>query len=76
VGGDINLTHGSVPDNTEAIFLDGVRIDNNIFRLGLRIEPVRDFIFDFIYEFNNEKNISKGTAFNLSYGEIKFTLNY
>ena len=76
VGGDINLTHGTKPENTEALFLDGIRIDNNIFQLGLRIEPIRDFIFDFIYEFNNEKNLSEGTRFNQSYGEIKFTLNY
>lgn len=76
VGGDINLTHGTVPENTQAIFLDGIRINNNIFQLGLKIEPIRDFIFDIIYEVNNEKNISKGTTFNQSYGEIKFTLNY
>jgi hypothetical protein len=76
VGGDINLTHGIVPENTQTIFLDGIRIDNNIFQMGFRIEPIRDFIFDFIYEYNREKNLSEGTTFNQSYGEIKFTLNY
>ena len=76
VGGDINLTHGVNPENTEAIFLDGIRINNNVYRFGFRIEPIRDFIFDFIYEYDQERNITKDKTFDQSYGEIKFMLNY
>jgi len=76
VGGDINLTHGENPENTEAIFLDGIRINNNVYMFGFRVEPIRDFIFDFIYEYNHEHNISTNMTFDQSYGEIKFTLNY
>jgi hypothetical protein len=76
VGGDINLTHGENPENTEAIFLDGIRINNNVYMFGFRVEPIRDFIFDFIYEYNHEHNISRNMTFDQSYGEIKFTLNY
>jgi hypothetical protein len=76
VGGDVNLTHGENPVNKDAIFLDGIRINDNLFHIELRIEPIRDFIFDFLYEFNNEKNLSEDTTVNTSYGEIRFTLNY
>ncbi|HSR17499.1 MAG TPA: hypothetical protein VLM39_05325, partial [Ignavibacteriaceae bacterium] len=76
VGGDLNLTHGQNPENQEALFLDGIRFNNQIFQVGLRIEPVRDFIFDIIYDYDKEENISEGSSRNQSYGMIKFTLNY
>jgi hypothetical protein len=76
VGGDISLTHGANPIDENAIFLDGIRIDNHIINWNLRIEPVRDFIFEIIYNFNHEKNITYDLTSDRSYGEIKFTLNY
>lgn len=76
VGGDIYLTHGSKPENDEAVFLDGIRIDNHIINFNLRIEPVRDFIFEIIYNLNHQKNITNILTDDRSYGEIKFTLNY
>ena len=76
VGGDIYLNHDSRPENDKAYFLDGVRINNNIFEIGLRIEPVRDFIFDIIYNYNVEKNLTTGEKINTSYGYIRFSLEY
>ena len=76
VGGDLNITHGQNPEKQDAIFLDGIRFNTHIFNLGIRIEPIRDFIFDIIYEYDNEENISEGGSKNQSYGMIKFTLNY
>ncbi len=76
VGGDVNISHGTNPDNPDAIFLDGIRFNNNIFQFGLRIEPIRDFVFDVIYEYDKEENVSEGGSLNQSYGMIKFTLNY
>ncbi|MEJ2104169.1 MAG: capsule assembly Wzi family protein [Ignavibacteriaceae bacterium] len=76
VGGDVNLTHGENPQYKEALFLDGIRVNNNVFRFGLRVEPIRDFIFYILYEYNNERNITAGTTLNQSYGEFRFTLNY
>jgi hypothetical protein len=76
VGGDLNISHGTNPENPDAIFLDGIRFSNNIFQFGLRIEPIRDFVFDVIYEYDKEENISEGISRNQSYGMIKFTLNY
>ncbi len=76
VGGDIYLSHGSNPENTTAIFLDGVRINNDVFEIGMRIEPARDFIFDIIYNYNIESNLTNGIKDYLSHGFIRFTLNY
>jgi hypothetical protein len=76
VGGDIYLSHGQNPENTTAIFLDGVRINNDVFEIGLRIEPARDFIFNIIYNYNIESNLTKGINDYLSYVFIRFTLNY
>jgi len=76
VGGDLNISHGTNPENPDAIFLDGIRFSNQIFQFGLRVEPIRDFIFDIIYEYDKEENISEGGSRNQSYGMIKFTLNY
>ena len=70
------MTHGRNPENTEAIFLDGIRFDNNILGFGLRIEPIRDFIFDFIYEYDREKNITDEEITEQNYGFVKFSLRY
>jgi hypothetical protein len=74
VGGDIFLSHGSNPENTTATFLDGIRINNDIVEVGLRLEPVRDFIFDVVYNYNIENNLTEGMKNYLSYGYIKFSL--
>ena len=76
VGGDLNISHGPNPENENAYFLDGIRFNNNIFQLGLRIEPIRDFVFDIIYHFNQEKNLTEGKINKESYGLIKFQLGY
>ena len=76
VGGDLEINHGSQPQSETAIFLEGIRIDNNIFEVGLRVEPIRDFIFYFIYNYDYEKNLTLGGFNKQSYGLIKFQLGY
>ena len=76
VGGDIFVTHGYDPENENAYFLDGIRINNNIFILDLRIEPIRGYIFDFIFKYNLENNLTYGTNRGISYGVINFNLAY
>ena len=76
VGGDMNISHGTNPENKEAIFLDGVRFNNNILQMNLRVEPIRDFIFNFIYSYNHEKNLTNGVLNKQSYGEFKFQMGY
>lgn len=76
VGGDIFLSHPEIVENKTAKFLDGERINYSHFILGFRIEPVREFYFDFYYNYLSSKNISRSLTENLSYGLIKFTLEY
>jgi hypothetical protein len=74
VGGDVFVSHGSNPENTTAKFLDGIRINNDIVEVGLRVEPVRDFIFDVVYNYNIENNLTEGIKSYLSYGYVRFSL--
>ena len=76
VGGDIAQTHGHFLSTDRAYFLDGERVNNNFFCLGLRIEPIRDFIFDISYNFNQQKNVSQNTTNQINYALFKFTLEY
>jgi hypothetical protein len=76
VGGDLNISHGTEPENENAYFLDGERFNNNIFQIDVRVEPIRDFVFDIIYNYNQEKNLTEGSIVKQSYGLLKFTLNY
>lgn len=76
VGGDIFLSHPDIVENKTAKFLDGERINFSHFILGFRIEPVREFYFDFLFNYISSKNSSRSSTENLSYGLIKFTLEY
>jgi Capsule assembly protein Wzi len=76
VGGDIALSHGYVLETDRAYFLDGDRVNTNFFSAGLRIEPIRDFIFDISYNYSNQQDLAKNTTNKLSYALIKFTLEY
>lgn len=75
VGGDIFVSHESRSSDT-AVFLDGIRINIDVVQVGLRIEPIRDFIFDIIYNYSIQNNITEGYKKDFSYGLIKFTLEY
>lgn len=76
VGSDIFLTHGEVPGNTHYYFLDGVRVNKNIFKFGIRIEPVRDFIFDISYNHILTDYVTEKIKSDLNYLLFKFTLEY
>lgn len=76
VGGDIAVSHGESPASDRAFFLDGERVNNSFFSTGIRIEPIRDFIFDLSYNFSYHNNLTKKISDNLSYALLKFTLEY
>lgn len=75
VGGDIFVSHESRLSDT-AIFLDGIRINVDEVQVGLRIEPVRDFVFDIIYNYSIQNNLSEGYKKDFSYGLIIFSFEY
>ena len=76
VGGDIFVSHEVAREEDTAIFLDGIRIDTDVFQAGIRIEPCRDFVFDIIYNYSIQNNLTKNFKDDFSYGLIKFTLEY
>ncbi|MCH9030050.1 MAG: hypothetical protein IH819_10665 [Bacteroidetes bacterium] len=75
VGGDLFVSHES-RQSDKVVFLDGIRINTDIFQVGFRIEPIRDFIFDIIYNYRIDDNITKGYKKDFSYGLIKFSFEY
>ena len=76
VGGDIALTHGYVLTTDRAYFLDGERVNTNFFSVGVRVEPIRDFIFDISYNLNKSTNTTKNISSDLNYALFRFTLEY
>ncbi len=76
VGSNIFLTHGEIPDTSHFYFLDGIRVNQNIFRFGIRIEPIRDFIFDISYNHIFGTTIFRVVKSDLNYLLFKFTLEY
>ncbi len=75
VGGDLFVSHES-RQSDKAVFLDGIRINTDIFQVGFRIEPIRDFIFDVIYNYRIDDNLTQGYKKDFSYGLIKFSFEY
>lgn len=76
VGGDIFLSHPDIVENKTAKFLDGERVNTSHLILGFRIEPIRAFYFDIFFNYISLENLTKSLTENLSYGLIKFTLEY
>jgi len=76
VGGDIALTHGFALTTDRAFFLDGEKVNTNIFSLGFRIEPIRDFIFDISYNYNKLDNTTKNISSEINYALFKLTIEY
>ncbi|HEX7357354.1 MAG TPA: capsule assembly Wzi family protein [Ignavibacteriaceae bacterium] len=76
VGGDIALSHGYILQTDRAYFLDGERVNTNYYSVGLRIEPIRDFIFDISYNQKSSSNITKNFTSKLTYALLRFTLEY
>lgn len=75
-GGDPLFAHRLSIDPEHIDFLDGERINQNIFTLNFRIEPVRELFFDFAYKYIIEKNLTKETSFYSSYAFIKMTFDF
>ena len=76
VGGDIALSHGYENFNTKAYFLDGEKLNTNFLSIGIRVEPIRDFIFDVSYNYSNQKNLAKNLSDEIGYALFRFTLEH
>lgn len=75
-GGDYMIGHRELVDAKYINFLDGERINQNIFSFNFRIEPVREVWFDFYYKYIAEKNVTKETSLNTSIAYIRMMFNF
>lgn len=69
-GGDPFITH-RISDPVKIKFLDGERINTNIFTFDFRLEPVRQFVFNLVFKEIMKKNITSDVSNNSSYGYLK-----
>ncbi len=70
-GGDAFVTHRDIVDPMRIEFLDGERINQNIFTFSVRYEPFRNFIFDLFIRETMSKNITRDITNNSSYGYLR-----
>lgn len=70
-GGNAFVPHRGGIDPVQIEFLDGERINTNIFTLGFRFEPVRQFVFDLVFKEVMKKNITHNISDNSSYAYLK-----
>ncbi len=70
-GGDAFVPHRTNIDPVRIEFLDGERINTNIFTIGFRFEPVRQFIFDLVLVEVMKKNITHDISDNSGYAYLK-----
>ena len=75
-GGDPLFAYRMEIDPEHIDFLDGERINQNIFTMNFRVEPVRELFFDFAYKYIIEKNLTKETSLYSSYAFIKMTFDF
>ncbi len=74
--GDITHSHGYALETDRAYFLDGDRVNTNFFSTGVRVEPIRNFIFDVSYNYLDQQNLAKNISDKESYLLFKFTFEY
>ena len=70
-GGDAFFPHRDGFDPVNIEFLDGERINQNIFTLNIKLEPWRNFIFDLFLRESMNKNITRYITKNSSYGYLR-----
>ncbi len=70
-GGDPFIPYRGNIDPLHISFLDGERINKNIFTFLIHTEPIREVYFDLLFRIIDEKNITRETNSMQNYGYIK-----
>lgn len=70
-GGDVFVAHRDNIDPVNIEFLDGERINTNIFTFGMRYEPIRQVFLDLVFRQIIQKNATRDISNNSSYGYLK-----
>lgn len=76
VGGNVYNAYRDGVDNSEAYFMDGVRVNNYLLGINIRYEPLKNYVFNFNYTADLEKNLTNGTEDNSGFGYVKFSFGY
>lgn len=76
VGGDVNLPYNRTLDGEDKPFLAGERVNTGIFSANLKVEPLRDYVFDFGYILRNVENVTKNTSSKQSFGFVRLYISY
>ncbi|MFA7228073.1 MAG: capsule assembly Wzi family protein [Melioribacteraceae bacterium] len=75
-GGDVLVSHRTNVDPVRIEFLDGDRINTNIFTVNFKFEPVRQFIFDLTFKGIMRKNITYDLSDNSSYAFLRLMFEF
>lgn len=75
-GGDFMIGHRELIDAKYINFLDGERINQNIFSFNFKIEPVREVWFDLFYKYIAERNVTKETSLITSFAYLRMMFNF
>jgi hypothetical protein len=76
VGGDVFEPFRPGTDSDIANFLDGERVNTDIAQISLRLEPIRNFVFDINYAYRKDTNLDKDIINDTSFGSIKLSIDY
>lgn len=75
-GGDFMIGHRELIDAKYIDFLDGERINQNIYSFNFRIEPIREVWFDLFYKYIAERNVTRDTSVNTSFACLRMMFNF
>ncbi|MBS1492573.1 MAG: hypothetical protein JST55_03630 [Bacteroidetes bacterium] len=76
VGGDVFQTYRYDIDPEDMYFLDGERVNTNVYAMDLKYEPITGFNFHLVYNYIGMSNITKDTFSDVSFAYLKFNLEY
>ena len=75
-GGDYMVPWREGIDAKYIDFLEGERINQNIFAVSFRIEPVREIYFDLLYKFVSQKNLTNKISENSSFAYLQMMFEF
>jgi Capsule assembly protein Wzi len=76
VGGNVYDPFIPDVDSDHAYFLDGIRINEDLFKFNISYEPLKNYIFDLNYVYDINDNLTNGNKSDLSYAYVRFSLGY
>lgn len=76
VGGSVFQKYRYGVDPDDMFFLDGERVNTNVYQMDLKYEPIIGFNFHLVYNYSGMSNITKNTFADLSYGYLRLNIEY